>query len=75
MRLAWLSRVSLLVETFGTGDTREAVQMVRRFDFRPASIIEQLQLLRPIYRNDHELRTFRQAWPAVGKLEKTNHMH
>ncbi len=45
--------VSILVETFGTGRVSdeklsEAVQQV--FDFRPAAIIEQLNLRRPIYR-------------------------
>ena len=38
------------VDTFGTGDERQAAAFVRDFDFRPAAIIEQLQLLRPIYR-------------------------
>ena len=45
--------VSILVETFGTGSVpdeqlSEAVQKV--FDFRPAAIIRQLDLRRPIYR-------------------------
>ncbi|MBO5543824.1 MAG: methionine adenosyltransferase domain-containing protein, partial [Oscillospiraceae bacterium] len=45
--------VSILVETFGTGTVSdeklsEAVQKV--FDFRPAAIIERLNLRRPIYR-------------------------
>ena len=45
--------VSILVETFGTGRVSdeklsEAVQKV--FDFRPAAIIERLNLRRPIYR-------------------------
>ena len=42
--------VSTKIETFGTGDERAARQMVDRFDFRPAAIIESLDLLRPIYR-------------------------
>jgi S-adenosylmethionine synthetase len=43
--------VSVKVETFGTGDARVAECFVReRFDFRPAAIIERLDLLRPIYR-------------------------
>lgn len=42
--------VSVKVDTFGTGDERKAAEFVRRFDFRPAAIIEQLDLLRPIYR-------------------------
>ena len=45
--------VSILVETFGTGvvpdeKISEAVQKV--FDFRPAAIIQRLNLRRPIYR-------------------------
>jgi S-adenosylmethionine synthetase len=43
--------VSTTVETFGTGDERGAEEFVLRFDFRPAAIIEQMQLLRPIYRH------------------------
>jgi S-adenosylmethionine synthetase len=42
--------VSLRVETFGTGDARAAYEFVKGFDFRPAAIIERLDLLRPIYR-------------------------
>ncbi len=43
--------VSIKVDTFGTGDNAAAVQFVKKFDFRPAAIIEQLDLLRPIYRS------------------------
>ncbi len=42
--------VSVKVDTFGTGDECVAADFVRRFDFRPRAIIEQLDLLRPIYR-------------------------
>ncbi len=42
--------VSVKVETFGTGDPAAAADFVRGFDFRPAAIIERLDLLRPIYR-------------------------
>jgi len=42
--------VSVKVDTFGTGDDREAEAFVRDFDFRPNAIIERLNLLRPIYR-------------------------
>jgi S-adenosylmethionine synthetase len=41
--------VAVEVDTFGSGDTVAAAAFVRGFDFRPASIIEQLSLLRPIY--------------------------
>jgi S-adenosylmethionine synthetase len=43
--------VSVKVDTFGTGDGFAAAEFVRGFDFRPAAIIERLQLLRPIYRS------------------------
>jgi S-adenosylmethionine synthetase len=42
--------VSVKVDTFGTGNEARAAEFVRGFDFRPAAIVEQLQLLRPIYR-------------------------
>jgi S-adenosylmethionine synthetase len=42
--------VSVKVETFGTGDEDAAATLVKTFDFRPRAIIEQLDLLRPIYR-------------------------
>jgi S-adenosylmethionine synthetase len=45
--------VSIMVHTFGTGKVTEArlSELVREvFDMRPAAIIDQLDLLRPIYR-------------------------
>jgi len=42
--------VSVRVDTFGTGDPATAAEFVKTFDFRPVSIIKQLDLLRPIYR-------------------------
>ena len=42
--------VSVKVDTFGTGDPAAAADFVRGFDFRPAAIIERLDLLRPFYR-------------------------
>ncbi len=45
--------VSILVDTFGTGRLAEEkiVELVRKhFDFRPKAIIQQLDLLRPIYK-------------------------
>ncbi len=42
--------VSVKVDTFGTGDEAKAADFVMKFDFRPAAIIETLDLLRPIYR-------------------------
>jgi S-adenosylmethionine synthetase len=41
---------SVKVDTFDTGENGAAVEFVRQFDFRPAAIIERLDLLRPIYR-------------------------
>jgi S-adenosylmethionine synthetase len=42
--------VSVRVDTFGTGDWRAAEDFVRTFDFRPAAMIERLDLRRPVYR-------------------------
>lgn len=43
--------VSVKVETFHTGDPKAAADFVKKnFDFRPRRIIEELDLLRPIYR-------------------------
>jgi S-adenosylmethionine synthetase len=42
--------VAILVDTFGSGETGAAADFVGGFDFRPAAIIERLDLLRPIYR-------------------------
>ncbi|CAN5778918.1 methionine adenosyltransferase [soil metagenome] len=42
--------VSVKVDTFDTGDAREAAEFVKTFDFRPRAIIERLDLLRPFYR-------------------------
>ncbi|XHR28340.1 MAG: methionine adenosyltransferase [Chthoniobacteraceae bacterium] len=42
--------VSIGVDTRGTGDERRAERFARQFDYRPAAIIEQLDLRRPIYR-------------------------
>jgi S-adenosylmethionine synthetase len=43
--------MSVKVDTFGTGDPKAVGEFVREFDFRPAAIIERLNLLRPIYRS------------------------
>jgi S-adenosylmethionine synthetase len=43
--------VAIHVDTRGTGDARLAEQFARRFDFRPAAIIERLDLLQPVYRS------------------------
>lgn len=43
--------VSIKVDTWNTGDDRLAEQFATDFDYRPAAIIERLDLLRPIYRS------------------------
>ena len=42
--------VSVRVDTFGTGDWKAAEDFVRKFDYRPAAMIEKLSLRSPIYR-------------------------
>lgn len=42
--------VSLMVDTFGSGEVSSAQALIDTFDFRPAAIIERLSLLNPIYR-------------------------
>ena len=43
--------LSIKVDTFGTGDAQKAEKFVAdNFDFRPANIIHELELLQPIYR-------------------------
>ena len=42
--------ISILVETYGTGDSAAAEKWVKeKFDLRPAAIVERLDLRRPIY--------------------------
>jgi S-adenosylmethionine synthetase len=41
--------VALHVDTFGTGDQDSAEQFARTFDYRPAAIIDQLQLRTPLF--------------------------
>jgi S-adenosylmethionine synthetase len=42
--------LSVKVDTFGTGDPAAAAEFVKKYDFRPAAIIERFKMLRPIYR-------------------------
>lgn len=66
---------SILVDTFGTGkiDNNKLEQIVREtFDFRPGKIIEQLDLLRPIYRATAAYGHFGRAefpWERVDKVD------
>jgi len=63
--------VSVKVDTFGTGDEKAAADFVMNsFDFRPASIIRQLNLLRPIYRGTTNYGHFGRPnlpWESVEK--------
>ena len=63
--------VSVKVDTFGTGDERAAAEFVMNgFDFRPRAIIDQLNLVRPIYRQSTNYGHFGRPglpWEAVEK--------
>jgi len=62
--------VSIKVDTFGTGDEQAAEAFARKFDFRPRAIIEQLDLLRPIFRTTTNYGHFGRPglpWEAVKK--------
>jgi S-adenosylmethionine synthetase len=66
--------VSLLVDTRGTGvvHSREMTEMVEReFDLRPAAIIDQLDLLKPIYRKTSNYGHFGRELPEF-TWEKTD---
>lgn len=59
--------VSVRVDTFGTGDWKAAEDFVRKFDYRPAAMIETLQLRNPIYRKTTNYGHFGKAglpWEA-----------
>ncbi len=70
--------LSIMIETFGTGKVPDATMLDlinRNFDFRPAAIIENLNLRRPIYQPTaaygHFGRTDIDApWEAVDVAEK-----
>jgi len=69
--------VSILVNTFGTGKISEekiAELVKKQFDFRPKSIIEQLNLRRPIYRKTAAYGHFGRddpdfTWEKIDKAE------
>jgi S-adenosylmethionine synthetase len=62
--------VSIKVDTFGSGDPVCAEEFVSEFDFCPAAIIEQLDLLRPIYRKSTNYGHFgREGLPWEAKHE------
>jgi S-adenosylmethionine synthetase len=66
--------VSLLVNTFGTGkmaDEKLAALVAEKFDFSPAAIIKQLDLLRPIYKKTASYGHFGRAefpWENIKTL-------
>ena len=69
--------ISLCVDTFGTGkiaDEKIVAIMEKVFDFRPAAIIERLDLLRPIYmetaRHGHFGRSLPEfTWEHLDKVD------
>jgi len=66
--------VSVMVNTFGTGKipTRRIAEIVREtFDLRPRAIIEQLDLLRPIYKKTASYGHFGRNLPEF-TWEKTD---
>jgi S-adenosylmethionine synthetase len=70
--------VSVLVQTFGTGkaDDEKITQYVtENFDMRPSAIIEQLDLLRPIYQTTAAYGHFGRTedtftWEKTDRAEK-----
>ena len=66
---------SIHLETFDTGKMEEAkiIEAVKKvFDFRPAAIVEQLDLLRPIYRESTNYGHFGKAnlpWEQLNKVD------
>ncbi len=66
--------VSIYVNSFGTGkkDDGELVKIIKeKFDFSPAAIIEELDLLQPIYRSFCTYGHFSHAeapWEQIGKV-------
>jgi len=69
--------LSIMVETFGTGvlPESEILELIKeRFDFRPAAIIRNLDLQRPIYRQTASYGHFGREdldlpWERVDKAE------
>jgi len=66
---------SIMVETFGTARVPEekiAAAIAKVFSFKPAAIVEQLDLLRPIYRQTVAYGHFGKAglpWEELNKVE------
>lgn len=72
--------VSIMVETFGTAKAPEekiAVAISKVFSFKPANIIKQLDLLRPIYRTTTNYGHFGRTglpWEEVNKVDELKRM-
>ena len=68
--------VSIMVETFGTAKVHEekiASAISKVFSFKPANIITQLDLLRPIYRQTTNYGHFGKPglpWEQLNKVEE-----
>jgi S-adenosylmethionine synthetase len=68
--------MSILVETFGTGTIPEdeiARRVERTFNFKPAALIERLDLLRPIYRETAAYGHFGRVqfpWEKTDRVEE-----
>jgi S-adenosylmethionine synthetase len=73
--------VSVMVDTFGTGKiTNEEIEakIIATFDLRPAGIIRQLDLKRPIYRNTATYGHFGRSefpWEKTDKVAELLHEH
>ncbi len=66
--------VSVMVDTFGTGDDTRAAQLVNQhFDLTPNGIIERLELRKPIYRNTAVYGHFGREEPGF-TWEKTDYV-
>ncbi len=64
--------VSVKVDTFGTGDERAAeIFVMDSFDFRPRTIIDHFDLLRPIYRSTTNYGHFGRPGLPWEVVEKT----
>lgn len=73
--------VSMTVDTFGTGKVADEtlVEAIKKtFSFKPADIVEQLDLLRPIYRSTTHYGHFGKEelpWEQTNKVDElTNHL-
>ncbi|WP_394024435.1 methionine adenosyltransferase [Anaerococcus martiniensis] len=70
--------LSIFVDSFGTGkyDDEKLLEIVKEnFDFRPQAIIDNLDLLRPIYKNTSSYGHFGRnnpefTWEALDKVEE-----